>query len=74
MGSTHPVVGKKCFQVLDIHSEVEIPEILVEEGQIWLCAVFCNFLDTISSFRHKIEKFCNKNLFLNLFSSVLMVS
>ena len=60
--------------MLDAHSEVEIPEIQVEKGKIFLCAVFCNFLDTISSFGHKIEKFCNKNLFLNLFSSVLMVS
>ena len=36
--------------------------------------LFCNILDRISSLVHVNEKFCNKNLFLDLFSVVLIVS
>ena len=33
---------------------------------------FCNIMDIISNFANVHEKFCNKNLFLDLFSSVLI--
>ena len=36
--------------------------------------VFCNILDRISSLVNVNEKFCNKNLFLDLFIVVLIVS
>ena len=39
----------------------------------WLIFWFCNILDRISSFVYVNEKFCNKNLFLDLFSVVLVV-
>ena len=32
---------------------------------------FCNILDRISNFVNVHEKFCNKNLFFDLFNSVL---
>ena len=41
---------------------------------LWPIYVFCNILDRISNFVHVNEKFCNKNLFLDLFSVVLIVS
>ena len=34
--------------------------------------MFCNILDRISSFVYVHEKFCNKNLFLDLFILVLI--
>ena len=39
---------------------------------LWPGHVFCNILDRISSFIHVNEKFCNKNLFLDLLSVVLI--
>ena len=39
---------------------------------MWPVHVFCNILDRISSFIHVNEKFCNKNLFLDLLSVVLI--
>ena len=39
----------------------------------WLIFWFCNILDRISYFLYVNEKFCNKNLFLDLFSIVLIV-
>ena len=38
----------------------------------WFCNVDGNILDRISSFVYVNEKFCNKNLFLDLFSVVLI--
>ena len=46
----------------------------MKKAGLWPIYVFCNILDIISSFVHVNEMFCNKNLFLNLFSVVLIVS
>ena len=39
----------------------------------WLIFWFCNILDRISSFVYVSEKFCNKNIFSDLFNVVLIV-
>ena len=39
---------------------------------MWPVHVFCNILDRISSFILVNEKFCNKKLFLDLLSVVLI--
>ena len=44
----------------------------MKKARFWPINVFCNILDRISSFVHVNEKFCNKNLFLDLFSVVLI--
>ena len=44
----------------------------MKKGQIWLIHVFCNILDRISNFVYVHEKFCNENLFLDLFSLLLI--
>ena len=41
---------------------------------LWTIQVFCNILDRISSFAHVDVKFCNKTLFFDSFSVVLIVS
>ena len=45
---------------------------VVKNVGLWHAHVFCNILDRISSFIHVNEKFCNKNLFLDLLSVVLI--
>ena len=40
----------------------------MKKAELWPIYVFCNILDRISSFIHVNEKFCSKNLFLDLFS------
>ena len=46
--------------------------LVMKKGQIWLIHVFFNILDRISSFVYVHEKFCNKKLFLDLLSIVLI--
>ena len=43
-----------------------------KEARSWLIFWFCNVLDRISSFVYVNEKFCNKNIFLDWFSVVLI--
>ena len=45
---------------------------VVKKARLWPVHVFCNSLDRISSLIHVNEKFCNKNLFLDLLSVVLI--
>ena len=45
---------------------------VVKKVRLWFFHVFCNILDRISSFIHVNEKLCNKNLFLELLSVVLI--
>ena len=40
----------------------------MKKARLWPIYVFCNIPDRISSFVHVNEKFCSKNLFLDLFS------
>ena len=47
--------------------------IVVKKAKSSLIFWFYNILDRISSFVYVNEKFCNKNLFLDLFSVVLIV-
>ena len=44
----------------------------MKKAESWPIHVFYNFLDRISSFIYVNEKFCNKNLFFDLFSVVLI--
>ena len=44
----------------------------MKKAGLWPIHVFCNILNRISSFVYVYEKFCNKNLFLDLFSLVLI--
>ena len=44
----------------------------MKKAGLWPIYVFCNILDRISSFVHVNEKFCSKNLFLDLLSLVLI--
>ena len=44
----------------------------MKKAGLWPIHVFCNILYRISSFVHVNEKFCNKNLLLDLFSVVLI--
>ena len=44
----------------------------MKKAVLWPVHAFCNILDRISSFVYVNEKFCNKNLFLDLFSIVLI--
>ena len=44
----------------------------MKKAGLWLIHVFCNMLDRISGFVYVNEKFCNKILFLDLFSVVLI--
>ena len=46
----------------------------MKKAGLWPIHVFCNIMDRISSFVHVYEKFCNKNLVLDLFSVMLIVS
>ena len=46
--------------------------IVVKKAKLWPIHVVCNILDRISNFVYINEKFCNKNLFLDLFSVVLI--
>ena len=46
----------------------------MKKAELWPIHVFCNILDRISSFVHVNEKFCNKKIFLDWFSEVLIVS
>ena len=63
LGIAHPIVGKH-FQVLEVHQEVDIFEVLVgEKARFWLCYVIRKILDSLSSLVYVNEKFCNKNLF-----------
>ena len=41
---------------------------------LWPIHIFCNILDKISSVIHVNVKFCNKTLFFDWFSIVLIVS
>ena len=43
-----------------------------KKAGLWPIHVSCNILDKISSFVYVNEKFCNKNLFLDLISIVLL--
>ena len=45
---------------------------VVKKAGLWPVNVFCNIPDRISSFILVNEKFCNKNLFLDLLSIVLI--
>ena len=45
---------------------------VVKKAELWPVHVFCNIPDRISSFIHVNEKFCNKNLFLDLLNVVLI--
>ena len=47
--------------------------VVKKKTRSWLIFSFCNILDRISSFVYVNEKFSNKNLFLDLFSVVLIV-
>ena len=47
--------------------------VVKKEAISWLIFLFYNILDRISSFVYVNEKFCNKNLFLDWFSVVLIV-
>ena len=49
-----------------------IQEFVVTKAGLWHVYAFCNILDRISNFVYVNEKFCNKNLFLDLFSIVLI--
>ena len=44
----------------------------MKRAELWPIYVFCNILDRMSSFVQLNEKFCNKNLFLDLFNVVLI--
>ena len=44
--------------------------VVKKKAKSWLIFWFCNILDRISSFVYVNEKFCNKNIFLDLFSIV----
>ena len=44
----------------------------MKRAGLWPIHVFYNILNRISSFVYVNEKFCNKNLFLDLFSVVLL--
>ena len=46
----------------------------MKKARLWLVHVFCTILDRISNFVYVNEKFCNKKIFLDLFSVVLIVS
>ena len=46
--------------------------IFVKKVGLWPIHVFYNILDRISSFVYVNENFCNKNLFLDLFSVLLI--
>ena len=46
----------------------------MKKAELWPIHVFCNILDRISSFVHVNVKFYNKNLLLDWFSIVLIVS
>ena len=71
---THPVV-QKYFQVLEVHQELkQVQEFSYEKVGLWPIHVFCNILGRISSFVLLNVKFCNKNLLLDWFSIVLIVS
>ena len=52
----------------------QFKEFSYEKGRIMAYSCICNILDRISSFILVNEKFCNKNLFLDCFSIVLIVS
>ena len=47
--------------------------VIKKKARSWLILWFYNILDRISSFVYVNEKFCNKNLFLDLFNAVLIV-
>ena len=47
--------------------------VVKKKAKSWLIFWFCNILDRISSFVYVNEKFYNKNIFLDLFSIVLIV-
>ena len=47
--------------------------VVKKKARSWLIFWFYNILDRISSFVYVNEKFCNKNLFLDLFSVMLIV-
>ena len=44
----------------------------MKRAGLWPIYVFCNIMDRMSSFIQLNEKFCNKNLFFDLFSVVLI--
>ena len=44
----------------------------MKKVELWPIHVLCNIMDRISCFVYVNEKFCNKNLFLDLFSVVLI--
>ena len=44
----------------------------MKKARLWPIHVFCNIMYRISSFEYINEKFCNKNLFLDLFNIVLI--
>ena len=47
--------------------------VVKKKARSWRTFWFCNILDRISSFVYVNENFCNKNLFLDLFSVVLII-
>ena len=47
--------------------------VVKKKARSWLIFWFCNILDRISNFVYVNEKFCNKNLILDLFNVVLIV-
>ena len=74
LGIAHPVVGK-YFQLLEVHKEMKhTQDLSYEKGQILSYSCIFYILDRISSFVYVNETFCDKNLFLDLFSVVLIVS
>ena len=59
--------------MLEVHPEVDTFEVLVvKKARFWLCYVIHKILDNLFSFVYLNEKFCNKNLFLDLLNVVLI--
>ena len=74
LGIAHLVVGK-YFQVLEVHwggGCITSKSLVVKKAGLWPIHIFCNILGRISSFVLVNEKFCSKNLFLDLLSLVLI--